>query len=36
VVYKVVEDMEDNSDHNPIHILVNIEMPETEPVRRRN
>jgi hypothetical protein len=36
VAYEVAEDMEDNSDHNLIHMLINIEMLEIEPVRRRN
>jgi hypothetical protein len=36
VACKVAEDMEDNSDHNLICTLVDIETLETEPVRRRN
>jgi hypothetical protein len=36
VICEVVNNIEDNLDHNPIHMLVDIEMPEIEPVRRRN
>ena len=36
VACEVAEDVEDDSDHNPIRTLVDIETPETEPVRRRN
>jgi hypothetical protein len=36
VVCEVADDIEDNLDHNPIWTLINIEMPEIEPTRRRN
>jgi hypothetical protein len=36
MVYEVADNIEDNSDHNPIWTLINIEMPEIEPTRRRN
>jgi hypothetical protein len=33
---EAADNMEDNSDHNPIWTLVDIEMPKIEPTRRRN
>jgi hypothetical protein len=33
---EVADDVEDDSDHNPIRILINIETPEIELIRRRN
>ena len=33
---EVTDDVEDDSDHNPIRILIDIETPKTEPIRRRN